>query len=60
MEVGFIGESELVDPPNVSLERDFQLYCDRCGQRFDWKYYKKVKIIDNIHRKFCIITCICV
>ena len=34
----------------ISLERDFQSYCDRCGQRLDWKDYKKAKIIDNIHK----------
>ena len=34
----------------ISLERDFQSYCDRCGQRLDWKDYKKAQIIDNIHR----------
>lgn len=25
----------------VSLERDFVSYCDRCGQALDWKQYKK-------------------
>ncbi len=25
----------------VSLERDFVSYCDRCGQALDWKHYKK-------------------
>jgi len=28
-----------------SLERDFQSYCDRCGQKLDWKLYPhKVKV----------------
>lgn len=31
----------------ISLERDFQSYCDRCGQRLDWKDYKKAKIVKN-------------
>lgn len=31
----------------VGLERDFQSYCDRCGQRLDWKDYKKAKMVDN-------------
>ncbi len=31
----------------ISLERDFMSYCDRCGQRLDWKDYKKAKIVDS-------------
>lgn len=31
----------------ISLERDFMSYCDRCGQRLDWRGYKKAKIINN-------------
>lgn len=31
----------------ISLERDFMSYCDRCGQKLDWKDYKKAKIVDN-------------
>lgn len=33
----------------ISMERDFQSYCDRCGQRLDWKDYRKAKIVENIH-----------
>ena len=30
----------------VSVERDFQSYCDSCGQRLDWKGYpKKAKVL---------------
>lgn len=25
----------------VSLEREFVSYCDRCGQALDWKHYRK-------------------
>ena len=27
----------------TSLEREFQACCDRCGQRLDWKHYRKAK-----------------
>ena len=26
---------------NVSMEREFTSFCDRCGQALDWKEYKK-------------------
>lgn len=29
----------------ITLDRDFQNYCDRCGQCLDWKAYRKAKII---------------
>lgn len=36
----------------VSLEREFVSYCDRCGQALDWKYYKKaVRIFPQKHIK---------
>lgn len=31
----------------ISLERDFMSCCGRCGQKLDWKDYKKAKIVDN-------------
>lgn len=30
---------------NITMEREFQSYCDRCGQRLDWKRYRHAKII---------------
>jgi len=30
---------------NISLEREYQRFCDRCGQRLDWKNYKKAEVI---------------
>lgn len=30
---------------SVTLEREFMSFCDRCGQRLDWKDYKKAKVI---------------
>lgn len=29
----------------VSLEREYQRFCDRCGQRLDWKRYGRAQII---------------
>ena len=30
---------------SITLEREFMSYCDRCGQRLGWKWYKKARII---------------
>lgn len=30
---------------SVTLEREFMAYCDRCGQRLDWRDYKKAREI---------------
>ena len=30
----------------ITLERDYQAYCDRCGQKLSWKNYSKAKIIE--------------
>jgi len=27
------------------LEREYQIYCDRCGQRLDWKHFKDAQEI---------------
>lgn len=29
---------------NKTLERDYQCYCDRCGQCLNWKSYNKATI----------------
>ena len=29
----------------ITLEREFMAFCDRCGQKLDWRSYKKAKII---------------
>ena len=29
----------------ITLEREFMPFCDRCGQRLNWKDYKKAKMI---------------
>ena len=30
---------------HITMEREFQSYCDRCGQRLDWKRHRHAKII---------------
>ena len=30
---------------HITMEREFQSYCDRCGQRLDWKRYRHAKVI---------------
>ena len=30
---------------DITLEREFMSYCDRCGQRLGWKGYKKAKVV---------------
>lgn len=29
----------------ITLEREYQSFCDRCGQKLDWKGLKNAKII---------------
>lgn len=29
----------------ITLERDYQSYCDRCGQCLDWKGFSNAKIV---------------
>lgn len=31
----------------ITMERDYQNFCSFCGQRLDWKDYKKAKILDR-------------
>lgn len=28
-----------------TMEREFMAFCDRCGQRLDWRGYRRVEII---------------
>ena len=30
---------------NITMEREFMSFCDRCGQRLNWKEYKKALVI---------------
>lgn len=30
---------------NIPLEREYQNYCDRCGQALDWNHYDHVLVI---------------
>ncbi len=29
----------------LTLEREYQSYCDRCGQALDWTYFKKARVV---------------
>ena len=29
----------------LTLEREYMNFCDRCGQRLDWREYKKAVVI---------------
>ncbi|WP_407919077.1 helix-turn-helix domain-containing protein [Agathobaculum desmolans] len=29
----------------ATMERDYQIYCDRCGQRLDWNNFSKAAIL---------------
>lgn len=29
----------------ISLDREYQRFCDRCGQRLGWKSYKKAEVV---------------
>ncbi len=28
----------------ATLEREYMNYCDRCGQKLDWKHFSKAKV----------------
>ncbi len=30
---------------NITLEREYQAYCDRCGTKLSWKSYNKAEIV---------------
>ena len=30
---------------DITLDREFVAYCDRCGQRLGWKGYRKAKVV---------------
>lgn len=29
----------------ITLDRDYQAYCDRCGQALDWKHFKLALVV---------------
>lgn len=33
----------------ISFEREYQRFCDRCGQLLDWSDYKRAQLIDSDH-----------
>lgn len=32
----------------ITLEREYQSYCDRCGQRLDWRTYEQAHIVTTL------------
>ena len=30
----------------LTLEREYQIYCDRCGQRLGWELYGRMVIVE--------------
>lgn len=36
----------------ITVEREFMSFCDRCGQRLDWKEYRKAVIVHITPRKY--------
>ena len=30
---------------NITMEREFMAYCDRCGQCLSWKGYRKAEVL---------------
>ena len=36
---------------DITLEREFVAYCDRCGQHLDWRGYKKAMVVHPGNRK---------
>lgn len=41
----FLGETGYYVCPrcHITMEREFMSFCDRCGQRLDWKQYRRTK-----------------
>ena len=35
----------------ITMEREHQSYCDRCGQRLAWRYYSKAKIVRDMRHR---------
>lgn len=33
---------------NITMEREYQSFCDRCGQKLDWKKFKQATIIKKM------------
>lgn len=35
----------------VSMEREFMSYCDRCGQKLDWRSFPRFAVIRTVHAR---------
>ena len=33
------------------MEREFMAFCDRCGQKLDWRGYKNYSLIRNLREQ---------
>lgn len=31
-----------------TIDRDYQRYCDRCGQRLNWKKYREARMVRTV------------
>ena len=29
-----------------TMDREYQNYCDRCGQALDWRYFKRARVME--------------
>lgn len=45
--MGQDGAYPLCPQCRITLEREYQCFCDRCGQRLSWKYYSKAQVIST-------------
>lgn len=43
--LGRDGAYPLCPQCRITMEREYQRFCDRCGQRLDWRGYKRAQII---------------
>ncbi|MBQ8202947.1 MAG: helix-turn-helix transcriptional regulator [Clostridia bacterium] len=45
--MGDLGYFPICPNCNITLEREYQAYCDRCGAKLSWKQYDKAEIISS-------------
>lgn len=34
----------------ITLDREFQNYCDRCGKKLDWVGYRKARLVFPVRK----------
>ena len=49
----YYGETEYYVCPRcgITIEREFMHFCDRCGQKLDWKDFQKAKKVYSSSQK---------